>query len=142
MHCYSSVPLFSLSLSHQLYYRQKKDRPVTRPQALEKTSIDALLLVRSFIQLFSLSRQLYYRQKKDRPVTRPQALEETFEHCAETVVHKLQSYLVQANEYHNKCLQGEYKGLLFTKWVLVIAHDSSSGAGIMNRHSARMTEWL
>ena len=41
-------------------------------------------------------------------MTRPQALEETFEHCAETVVHKLQSYLVQANEYHNKCLQGEY----------------------------------
>ncbi|KAI0222951.1 DUF4456 domain-containing protein [Lamellibrachia satsuma] len=49
--------------------------------------------------------EMYYRQKKERPVTRPQALEETFEHCAETVVYKLQSYLVQADEYHNKCLQ-------------------------------------
>lgn len=63
---------------------------------------------------------MYYRQKKERPVTRPQALEETFEHCAETVVYKLQSYLVQADEYHNKCLQGEYQTLFM---VVVMETD-------------------
>lgn len=51
------------------------------------------------------SADMYYRAKGNRPVTRPQALQETFEHCAEVIVNKLQSYFTQADEYHNQCLQ-------------------------------------
>ncbi|XP_022107089.1 coiled-coil domain-containing protein 180-like [Acanthaster planci] len=48
---------------------------------------------------------LYYRQKGLRPPTRPRAIHETFELCADVVVSKLQSYFIQAEEYHNQCLQ-------------------------------------
>ena len=34
-------------------------------------------------------------------------MQDTFEACAEVVVQKLQSYYIQADDYHNQCLQGE-----------------------------------
>ncbi|XP_056009695.1 coiled-coil domain-containing protein 180-like isoform X3 [Ostrea edulis] len=49
--------------------------------------------------------EMYYRAKGNRLVTRPQALQETFESCADVIVHKLQSYYTQSDEYHNQCLQ-------------------------------------
>ncbi|XP_038046309.1 coiled-coil domain-containing protein 180-like isoform X2 [Patiria miniata] len=52
-----------------------------------------------------MTADLYYRQKGLRPPTRPQAIHETFELCADVVVAKLQSYFIQAEEYHNQCLQ-------------------------------------
>ncbi len=61
-----------------------------------------------FLFLFSSFAQLYYRQKGSRPPTRPEAIHESFELCADVIVAKLQSYMNQADEYHNQCLQGNY----------------------------------
>ena len=37
------------------------------------------------------------------------AIHDTFELCADVVVTKLQSYYQQADDYHNQCLQGEFR---------------------------------
>ncbi|XP_064616781.1 coiled-coil domain-containing protein 180-like [Liolophura sinensis] len=54
--------------------------------------------------LFTVA-EIFYKQKGSRAVTRPQALQDNFDHCADALVFKLQSYFNQAETYHNQCLQ-------------------------------------
>lgn len=54
-------------------------------------------------------------------MTRPQALQETFEGCADIVVAKLLSYMKQAEDYHNQCLQGNHTSHTHTTHNLLSA---------------------
>ncbi|XP_065068754.1 coiled-coil domain-containing protein 180-like isoform X2 [Rhopilema esculentum] len=52
-----------------------------------------------------VSSDMYYRQKGSRSATRPSAIHDNFDMCAESMINRLQSYQVQAEDYRNTCIQ-------------------------------------
>ncbi|XP_042193356.1 coiled-coil domain-containing protein 180 [Callorhinchus milii] len=62
----------------------------------------------------------YYKKKDRTPVTRPEYLKDTFEQCADELLHKMQSYLIQAENYQNTCLQ-EFREKL-REFVEMLSH--------------------
>ncbi|KAK3581902.1 hypothetical protein CHS0354_024214 [Potamilus streckersoni] len=69
-------------------------------------------MLKEILDLLLKTAEKYYVHKGNRAVTRPQALQETYEHFADVVAQKLQSYYTQADEYHNQCLQEFRKQLI------------------------------
>ncbi|KAL3871453.1 hypothetical protein ACJMK2_039450 [Sinanodonta woodiana] len=69
-------------------------------------------MLKEALDLLLKTAEKYYVHKGNRAVTRPQALQETYEHFADVVAQKLQSYYTQADEYHNQCLQEFRKQLM------------------------------
>ena len=64
-----------------------------------------LRLVHLFL-LQHLSFQQYYRAKGTSPSTRPDEIPETFELCMDSLIERLHSYQIQAEEYRRECIDG------------------------------------
>ena len=54
-----------------------------------------------------LSFQQYYRAKGTSPSTRPDEIPETFELCMDSLIERLHSYQIQAEEYRRECIDGK-----------------------------------
>ena len=50
--------------------------------------------------------QQYYRAKGASPSTRPDEIPETFELCMDSLIERLHSYQIQAEEYRRECIDG------------------------------------